>query len=107
MSANALAQLPISEMRRTPIGAVTGGATRVVLTQTAWRAHNGPVCDTFVSLPDATADGSVILAKNSDGEPNEAHELALIPAAAEQPTDVLRAAREVGDRRAVIVVAQV
>lgn len=77
-------------MRRTPIGTVTGGATRVVLSQTAWRAHNGPVCDTFVSLPDATADGSVILAKNSDREPNEAHELALIPAA-EQPTDVLRA----------------
>jgi secernin len=60
------------------------------LTQTAWRAHDGPVCDTFVSLPDATADGSVILAKNSDREPNEAHELALIPAA-EQPSDVLRA----------------
>ena len=48
------------------------------------------MCDTFVSLPDATADGSVILAKNSDREPNEAHEVTLIPAA-EQPADVLRA----------------
>jgi dipeptidase len=48
------------------------------------------VCDTFVSLPDATADGSVILAKNSDREPNEAHELLLVPAAA-QPERVLRA----------------
>ncbi len=48
-----------------------------------------PVCDTFVSLPDATADGSVILAKNSDREPNEAHELVLIPAA-EHASDVVR-----------------
>ena len=39
------------------------------------------MCDTFVSLPDATADGSVILGKNSDREPNEAHELAMLPAA--------------------------
>ena len=67
-----------------------GDATPVVPTQTAERAHNGPVCDTFVSLPDATADGSVILAKNSDREPNEAHELTLVPAA-EQAADVLRA----------------
>lgn len=48
------------------------------------------VCDTFVSLPDATADGSVILAKNSDREPNEAHELVLVPAA-EHPAGVVRA----------------
>ncbi|MFN2321032.1 MAG: C69 family dipeptidase [Dermatophilaceae bacterium] len=48
------------------------------------------MCDTFVSLPDATADGSVILAKNSDREPNEAHELAFIPAA-EQPLELLTA----------------
>lgn len=38
------------------------------------------MCDTFVSLPGATADGSVILGKNSDREPNEAHHLLLIPA---------------------------
>ena len=48
------------------------------------------MCDTFVSLPDATADGSVILAKNSDREPNEAHELVFIPAA-DQPEDTLTA----------------
>ena len=29
------------------------------------------MCDTFVVLPSATADGSVILGKNSDREPNE------------------------------------
>jgi secernin len=39
------------------------------------------MCDTFVALSDATADGSVILAKNSDREPNEAHEIVLFDAA--------------------------
>jgi dipeptidase len=38
------------------------------------------MCDTFVALSDATADGSVILAKNSDREPNEAHEVVLVAA---------------------------
>jgi secernin len=33
------------------------------------------VCDTLVAVGDATVDGSVILAKNSDREPNEAHVL--------------------------------
>jgi dipeptidase len=37
------------------------------------------VCDTFVALGNATADGSVIFGKNSDRDPNEAHELVLIP----------------------------
>lgn len=37
------------------------------------------MCDTFVSLPGATADGSVILGKNSDREPNEAHEVVVVP----------------------------
>ena len=37
------------------------------------------MCDTMVALGNATADGSVIFAKNSDREPNEAHELVLIP----------------------------
>ncbi|MDW8319192.1 MAG: C69 family dipeptidase [Anaerolineae bacterium] len=39
------------------------------------------MCDTFVALPDATADGSVIFGKNSDRHPNEAHHLLLIPRA--------------------------
>ena len=39
------------------------------------------MCDTFVALADATSDGSVILAKNSDREPDEAHEVVLLPAA--------------------------
>ncbi len=37
------------------------------------------MCDTFVALRTATSDGSVIFGKNSDREPNEAHELLLIP----------------------------
>lgn len=39
------------------------------------------MCDTFVALPQATADGSVILGKNSDREPNEAHCIVVAPAA--------------------------
>jgi len=38
------------------------------------------VCDTFVALPPFTADGSVILAKNSDREPNEPQVLEYHPA---------------------------
>ena len=37
------------------------------------------MCDTFVALGNATIDGSVIFGKNSDREPNEAHQLVLIP----------------------------
>jgi len=37
------------------------------------------MCDTIVALGNSTADGSVILAKNSDREPNEAHENLCIP----------------------------
>ena len=43
------------------------------------------MCDTLVALGSATADGSVILAKNSDREPNEAHVLAHYPHACHEP----------------------
>ena len=39
------------------------------------------MCDTIVALGDATADGTVILAKNSDRQPNEAQALVHIPRA--------------------------
>jgi dipeptidase len=39
------------------------------------------MCDTLVAVGDATADGSVILAKNSDRQPNEAHVLSHVPRA--------------------------
>ncbi|GAP05743.1 dipeptidase [Anaerolinea thermolimosa] len=37
------------------------------------------MCDTFVVFPDATADGSLLFGKNSDRDPNEAHEVILVP----------------------------
>ncbi len=43
------------------------------------------MCDTFVATPEATADGSMIFGKNSDREPNEAHELLLIPRGTHEP----------------------
>ena len=39
------------------------------------------MCDTIVALGDATLDGTVILAKNSDRQPNEAQVLAHVPGA--------------------------
>jgi dipeptidase len=45
------------------------------------------MCDTFVALGNATKDGSVIFGKNSDWEPNEAHELLLIPHAKHKEGD--------------------
>lgn len=38
------------------------------------------MCDTFLALPSATADGSIIFGKNSDREPNEAQVLEYHPA---------------------------
>jgi dipeptidase len=44
------------------------------------------MCDTFVALGSATADGSVIFGKNSDRDPNEAHEVVILPRA-DHPED--------------------
>ncbi len=48
------------------------------------------MCDTLVALNNSTADGSVLFAKNSDREPNEAHHLTLVPAADHQPGQMLK-----------------
>jgi secernin len=48
------------------------------------------MCDTFVALGNSTADGSVIFGKNSDREPNEAHEVVVIPAADYAPGSMVR-----------------
>lgn len=37
------------------------------------------MCDTLVALGNSTSNGSVIFGKNSDRDPNEAHQLLLIP----------------------------
>ena len=37
------------------------------------------MCDNVVALGNVTADGSVIFGKNSDREPNEAHQVILLP----------------------------
>jgi len=39
------------------------------------------MCDTIVALGNSTTNGDVLFAKNSDREPNEAHEVVIIPAA--------------------------
>ena len=36
------------------------------------------MCDTFIVLPDATKDGSIIFGKNSDRDPNEPHYVEII-----------------------------
>jgi secernin len=38
------------------------------------------MCDTMVALAGATQDGSVLFAKNSDRDPNEAHQILYLPA---------------------------
>ncbi len=48
------------------------------------------MCDTVVALAEATSDGSVILAKNSDREPNEAHEVQYVPGGEHRPGSSLR-----------------
>jgi dipeptidase len=48
------------------------------------------MCDTFVALAEATATGGVVLAKNSDREPNEAHEVVHVPARDHAPGDLVR-----------------
>jgi dipeptidase len=48
------------------------------------------MCDTFVALGEATADGSVLFAKNSDREPNEAHLIERAPASSHPPGSKVR-----------------
>ncbi|UCC63360.1 MAG: C69 family dipeptidase, partial [Anaerolineae bacterium] len=48
------------------------------------------MCDTLVAVGEATADGTVILAKNSDREPNEAQVLTHVPRARHEPGTAVR-----------------
>jgi secernin len=47
------------------------------------------MCDTFVALGNSTADGSVIFGKNSDREPNEAHQLVVVPHSFQPPESMV------------------
>ncbi len=49
------------------------------------------MCDTFVALPSATAEKSVILAKNADCQVNEAHALIRLPKKTHLPGELLLA----------------
>lgn len=48
------------------------------------------MCDTFVALPSATQNGSLIFGKNSDREANEASELVIIPHACHSEDEVVK-----------------
>jgi secernin len=48
------------------------------------------MCDTIVALGNSTVDGKVLFAKNSDREPNEAHELVIIPRTLHQPGELVK-----------------
>jgi secernin len=48
------------------------------------------MCDTLVAIGNSTVDGSVILAKNSDREPNEAQALTYVPHARHAPGSTVR-----------------
>jgi secernin len=48
------------------------------------------MCDTIVALGNSTADGKVLFAKNSDREPNEAHEMVIIPRASHQSGEIVK-----------------
>jgi dipeptidase len=48
------------------------------------------MCDTLVALPDATADGAMLLAKNADTEVNEAQQILRLPARDYPPGAALR-----------------
>jgi hypothetical protein len=54
------------------------------------REETRPMCDTMVALPDATAAGSVLFAKNSDRERNEAQFLEHRAAALHAPGSRVR-----------------
>ena len=53
--------------------------TVVAIASFAVFAPTAHACDTWVALPDATADHSVILGKNSDRPPMEAQPLVQVP----------------------------
>ena len=58
---------------------IIGGWTLLFTVVTFAEPANPPSCDIFVAMQDATTDGSIILAKNSDRPPMEAQPLVHVP----------------------------
>lgn len=48
------------------------------------------MCDTIVALGNSTKNGRVLFAKNSDREPNEAHELVIVPHATHSKGEMVK-----------------
>ena len=48
------------------------------------------MCDTVVALGSVTADGVTLFGKNSDREPNEAHQIVRIPAVDHAPGSTIQ-----------------
>ena len=48
------------------------------------------MCDTFVLLPEFTEDNKFYFGKNSDRDPNEAHEIQIIPRKSYQPDELVK-----------------
>ena len=48
------------------------------------------MCDTFIALPPATRDGSVIFAKNSDHPAGEGQGIRVYPRASHAPGEILK-----------------
>jgi dipeptidase len=65
-------------------------AVSVVVTALASGAVPAWACDTWVALPDATADHSIIMAKNSDRPPMEAQPLVYSPHQKHAPGEMVK-----------------
>ncbi len=64
---------------------ILAGLTFLLLNRGIAHSQSPQGCDTWVAMQDATADGSVILAKNSDRPPMEAQPLMHVARASHAP----------------------
>ena len=92
LAAAASALLPASDIvgsdRLFSVSAVSGNVRTLTAPSGLRTAALG--CDTWVALPDATADHSVILAKNSDRPPMEAQVLVKVPRQHHAPGETVK-----------------
>lgn len=71
-------------------GRVVAGAGWSAVAWPQMRVAGAGSCDTWVALRDATADGSVILAKNSDRPPMEAQPLVYFESRTHEPGETVK-----------------